>query len=423
MGLKEIRPGPNPPEQREREERPMNRPTHLCPIKPTALGVLCLSLLLALCSCAPPGGTLVCSEFEAPSLSGNRFGIPARQRLVVYLPPSYRDGARRFPVLYFLPNFDNILQRYTGGSYQGFRLKDAMDRQIRRGASRELIVVVPNAHHFLGGSWYRNSPLTGRWEDYVVKDVVGYMDHHFRTIPAAAARGLAGHGMGGLGALELALKHPDQFSAVYALSPALFDQEGLKDFGLIDERQAAQWRAKTALWNRQDETARRKGFRDYVQSRLNSPSRETFLEGLRVSYAAAVAPDLALPFPHIAFPVPGKSMESQAVLLGRYENGFGGWTGKLSEYRARRHSLKAVTLEYGGEGELPWIRRGVVYLAGLMRSEGVPVNLAVHSGGHESGLGQRLERAMLPMMANALEGAVTVPASGLAGTNVPSHHD
>jgi S-formylglutathione hydrolase FrmB len=380
-------------------------------------------LLLGFCSCAPKGGALVCREFEAPSLSGNRFGISARQELVVYLPPSYRNGARRFPVLYFLPNFDNIVQRYTGGSYQGFRLKDAMDRQIRRGAAQEVIVVVPNAHHFLGGSWYRNSPLTGNWEDYVVKDVVGYMDRHFRTIPAGAGRGLAGPGMGGTGALELALKHPDLFSAVYALSPALFDQDGLKDSGILNERQMTQWQAKTALWASQDEAAQRRGFRDYVQARLNSPSRATFWEGLSVSYAAAMAPDLASPYPHIAFPVPGKPVESQAALLGKYESGFGGWSGKLSEYRARGHSLTMITLEDGGEGDFPWIRRGVAYVAGLMRSQGMAVSVAAHSGGHESGLGQRLETAMLPTMANALQGAVPAQASSLAGASAPRHRD
>jgi pimeloyl-ACP methyl ester carboxylesterase len=216
--------------------------------------------------------------------------------------------------------------------------------------------------------------------------------------------------MGGTGALELALKHPDQFSAVYALSPALFDQDGLKDSGLIDPGQMARWQAKTALWNSQDETAARKGFRDYVQGRLNSPSRETFLEGLSVSYAAAVAPDLALPYPHIAFPVPGKPAQMQAALLARFENGFGGWSGKLSEYRARGHSLKAVTLEYGGEGDLPWIRRGVAYVAGLMRSQGVAVSVPVHSGGHESGLGERLETGMLPAMAKVLLQQWTEPA-------------
>lgn len=364
--------------------------------------------LLTLCSCSRSGGELVCRELEAPSLSGNRLGIPARQRLVVYLPPSYREGARRFPVLYFLPNFDNVLQRYTGGSYQGFRLKEAMNGLIRRGAVQEMIVVMPNAHNFLKGSWYHNSPLTGNWEDYVVNDVVGYIDRHFRTIPAAAARGLAGHGMGGSGALELALKHPAEFCAVYALSPALFDQNGLKDLGLLDPAQLARWQALTAQWNTLEETARRKAFRDYVQARLNSPSRETFLEGLRVAYAAAVAPDLALPYPHIAFPTPGMALDS--TLLRRYQDGLGSWPAKLSEYRARGRALKMITLEDGGEGDIPWLRRGVQDVAGLMRAQGISVRVEVHSGGHESRLAQRLESAMLPAMANALAKPESAPA-------------
>ncbi len=164
-----------------------------------ALLLMCLSLP----SCGSRSGTIVSCKFDAPSLSANRLGISARQQLAVYLPPSYHEGSRRFPVLYFLPNFNNALWRYTGGSYQRFHLKEAMDRQIGNGAAREMIIVVPNALHFMGGSCYRNSPLTGNWEDYIVKDVVEYVDSHFRTIPSAAARGLAGHGMGGTGALEL----------------------------------------------------------------------------------------------------------------------------------------------------------------------------------------------------------------------------
>jgi hypothetical protein len=384
--------------------RPADAPERagVWPIIPRALPLLWLSLLLPLCSCAPRGGALVSNEFDAQSLSGNRLGILPRQQLVVYLPPSYRSGTNRFPVLYFLPNFDNIVQRYTGGSYQGFRLKDAMDRLIRSGATGEVIVVVPNAHHFLGGSWYRNSPLTGNWEDYIVNDVVEYVDSHFRTIPSAGARGIAGHGMGGFGALELALKHPDRFSRVYAMSPALFDREGLKDLGLLDEKQTRLWRSYQEKCQGLDEPSRRRSFRDFMQHRLNNPSRDVFVEGLLVSYAAAMTPDLALPYPHIAFPVPGRPAESQAALLARYENGFGGWTDKLARYRARGQSLKAVTLEYGGDSETPWIRRGVAYLAGLMRAEGMPVSVAAHSGGHESALGQRLETGMLPAMANAL---------------------
>ena len=365
--------------------------------------------LLTLCSCARSGGELVCTEIEAPSLLGNQLGFPARQRLVVYLPPSYRNGHQRFPVLYFLPNFDNILQRYTGGSYQGFRLKEAMDDLIRRGAIQEMIVVIPNAHNFLKGSWYLNSPLTGNWEDYVVKDVVKYTDSRFRTIPTAAARGLAGHGMGGSGALELALRHPDEFCAVYALSPALFDQNGMRDLGLLDPAQLARWKTLSTRWNALEEAARRKVFRNYEQTRLNSPSRETFLEGLRVAYAAAVSPDFTLPYPHIAFPSPDLALDSQSILLARYEDGLGDWGHKLSQYCAQPNALKMIVLEEGGEGDIPWIRRGVRDVAGMMRARGIPVDVEAHSGGHESKLAQRLESAMIPAIANALAKPESVP--------------
>ena len=49
---------------------------------------------------------------------------------------------------------------------------------------------------------------------------MGYIDRTYRIIPQARARGLAGHSMGGYGAFLLALRHPEIFSAVYALSPA-----------------------------------------------------------------------------------------------------------------------------------------------------------------------------------------------------------
>jgi S-formylglutathione hydrolase FrmB len=193
--------------------------------------------LMVLTSCSSREGTLIVRTIEAPSLAQNRMGIADRQQLAIYLPPSYREGERRYPVLYWLPNFTACLWRYTGGSYQGFHLRQTLDELIAKGAAREMIVVIPNAVHMLGGSCFRNSPLTGNWEDYIVKDVVAYMDSQFRTIRSAGARGLTGHGMGGSGALEIGLKHPDLFSGVYAMSPALFDTNGLRDAGMLSDRQ------------------------------------------------------------------------------------------------------------------------------------------------------------------------------------------
>ena len=358
--------------------------------------------LMVLTSCSSREGTLIVRTIEAPALARNRMGIAERQELAIYLPPSYREGERRYPVLYWLPNFTTCLWRYTGGGYQGFHLRQTLDELIAKGAAREMIVVIPNAVHMLGGSCFRNSPLSGNWEDFIVKDVVTYVDGQFRTLPSAGARGLTGHGMGGSGALEIALKHPDLFGGVYAMSPALFDTNGLRDAGMLSDRQLEKWQARLAEWKRLDDAARRKGFRDYIQSRLNSPSRERYLEGLYVSYAAAVAPDLSLPYPHIAFPEPGDRGRADTSLIARFEDGFGGWPEKVAQYQARGGGLTAITIEYGRQDEYPWIRHGCEYVSQLMRGMGVANELIVHAGGHDSSLGRRLETAMLPAISKVL---------------------
>jgi S-formylglutathione hydrolase FrmB len=45
------------------------------------------------------------------------------------------------------------------------------------------------------------------------------VDRNKRTLTARGRRGITGHSMGGYGAILLAMKHPDIFSTVYALSP------------------------------------------------------------------------------------------------------------------------------------------------------------------------------------------------------------
>ena len=81
-------------------------------------------------------------------------------------------------------------------------------------------MVMPNSHNGYFGSFYKNSATTGNWEDFIFRDLVSYIDKNFRTIPEAASRGIAGHGMGGFGSIDLSMKHPDIFSAVYGLSPS-----------------------------------------------------------------------------------------------------------------------------------------------------------------------------------------------------------
>ena len=62
-----------------------------------------------------------------------------------------------------------------------------------------MIIVLPNSFNKYKGSVYTNSEVTGQWEDFIVEDVIAFMDSNYRTIATAEGRGLAGHSMGGYG--------------------------------------------------------------------------------------------------------------------------------------------------------------------------------------------------------------------------------
>ena len=154
------------------------------------------------------------------SLVGNLSGDSADRLASVYLPPSYaQQPRRRYAVLYLLHGFTDSDDKWFGFSGAHFvNVPGATDRADAAGA-RELIIVMPNAYTKFFGSMYSSSAATGDWEAFVAKDLVAYVDSHYRTLAKRESRGLAGHSMGGYGALRIGMKYPDVFSSLYALSP------------------------------------------------------------------------------------------------------------------------------------------------------------------------------------------------------------
>jgi len=78
--------------------------------------------------------------------------------------------------------------------------------------------VVPDSDTKLGGTMYSNSPVTGDAEAYIGRDVVKYVDSHYRTLAKRESRGLVGHSMGGYGTWKIAMRFPEQWGAIYAMS-------------------------------------------------------------------------------------------------------------------------------------------------------------------------------------------------------------
>ncbi|HWX52959.1 MAG TPA: alpha/beta hydrolase family protein [Verrucomicrobiae bacterium] len=143
--------------------------------------------------------------------------MPAPVAYCALLPASYdAQPKRKFPTLYFLHGLggDHTFLVSLGGWSV---IADAQE-QKRLG---EFVVITPNG----GTSFYINSK-NGRapYEDFFVRDFVPQMEKRFRLLPTRSGREISGISMGGYGALRLAFKHPQMFTAASALMPALLEQ-------------------------------------------------------------------------------------------------------------------------------------------------------------------------------------------------------
>jgi enterochelin esterase-like enzyme len=182
-----------------------------------------LSLFLIACALplpAQPGGAVERIKVRGVSLEGNLEGDSPERDVSVYLPPSYaKDRSRRYPVVYLLHGFTDSDDKWFGLVKHWINLPQILDAAMASGASKEMIVVMPNAYTRYQGSMYSVSVTTGDWETYVARELVAAIDKRYRTLSTAASRGLAGHSMGGYGTLRIGMKYPEVFSSIYSLSP------------------------------------------------------------------------------------------------------------------------------------------------------------------------------------------------------------
>jgi S-formylglutathione hydrolase FrmB len=157
-------------------------------------------------------GRIVVERVESRVLLDNPLNDPATRDLYVYLPPAYEeDRSRRFPVVYCLTGFMGRGQMLLNVAPLTPSMAQRMDRLINAGTIKEMIVVMPDCFTKFGGSQYINSSATGRYEDYLVEEIVPFVDERFRTRAARESRAVMGKSSGGYGALVHAMRHADLF--------------------------------------------------------------------------------------------------------------------------------------------------------------------------------------------------------------------
>jgi hypothetical protein len=146
---------------------------------------------------------------ESKTLAHNPWGDPSSRLVAVYRPPGM--ATEGLPLVVHLPGFSGAgWLEAAPDRFLGENLFHLFDRLVRAHRVPPAVLVSPDASTRLGGSQYVNSSATGRYADYVAREIVPWARDRFGTEGTA----VIGQSSGGFGALHLAMEFPGTFDAV-----------------------------------------------------------------------------------------------------------------------------------------------------------------------------------------------------------------
>src|SRR6266566_1248244 len=125
-----------------------------------------------------PGGEVVIETFDSKVLRGNSLGDPTKREVAIYLPPKY-DRTRRYPAAYAIVGYTGTGKSLLSVDPMGEELKSKLDRLIRTGKMGPMIVPMVDCFTKVGGNQYINSTATGRYDDYLRKEIVPFVESRY----------------------------------------------------------------------------------------------------------------------------------------------------------------------------------------------------------------------------------------------------
>ena len=144
----------------------------------------------------------------------------------IYIPPAYgADATATYPVLYLNHGGgDNDAAWTTKGSVQFI-----LDNLIAAGKAKRMLIAMPDS-----GKCASAIPSAPGKDDACtieyLKDVIPYMESHYRAASSRQSRAIAGLSMGGFVAMHTGLPHLDTFSEIYVYSSGHINATDLKTF-------------------------------------------------------------------------------------------------------------------------------------------------------------------------------------------------
>lgn len=351
------------------------------------VSALVLSTLFVQPTAIAQNGRIEVIQISSKGLEKNLLNDSPTRNVTVYLPADY-DAVpeKRFPVVYLLHGFlgkntgwtaelalENVDIANIDRDLKELNIRTITDSLIAEGSVKPMILVAPDCSNAYDGSWYTNSPVIGDWEDFVAKDLICHIDKNYRTIAKRKSRAIAGHSMGGHGAIKLAMKHPEQYCALYAMAPAWIDfartVEPPFDGSFVDA-------ARTKDTN---------AFPD-----LHWRTRAT------IALAAAIAPNPAMPF-NGELPLDAAGNRVDRVWKRWLKHDL--TTTMLNKYADNLKQYKAITIDCGTEDNLLPMSKS---FSAALKKAGVKHSFKVFKGTHTDCIASQLAKEVLPLFSKTL---------------------
>jgi len=348
-------------------------------------------------------GKMIQLNIAAPSMANSILGEPTTQPLAIYLPPSYEnEPEKHYPVVYFLPGYEDTIAAYTKGYINSYFFEKSMNSMVTQRGMKEAIVVIVNGYNRLTGCFYTNSPVTGNWENFVVNEVVNYMDTNYRTIPSAESRAIFGLSMGGYGATHLSMKHPDVFSIGVGECSGLANPSGIMKTSLFIDQSVI--KRVISIRNELAKYSREEAHKKYLDT-IGYYKRTDWVTVFSFAYGSAFAPNTTMNAPYCNYPFSyneNNELVMDTAVFKLYEQGFGNLKAKVEQYRENLLKLKGYGIDYGTSDYFRWIIDGNIYYDSLLSAGEIPHRLWKNSGGHGDQHRLRTENVLLPYIDSLL---------------------
>ncbi len=160
-----------------------------------------------------PRGRLTYLSVDSAALRDNLLGDPASRTVGVYLAPGSESGGPH-PLLVDLTGFTGSGLKHLGWTAFGESVPQRVDRLIVERRMGPVVVAFPDCFTSLGGNQYVNSAALGRWDDFLLEDLLPALEREFPVAPGPRHRAVFGKSSGGYGAIVQGLRHGDHWAGV-----------------------------------------------------------------------------------------------------------------------------------------------------------------------------------------------------------------